>query len=60
MGFSDLYLASLYVRLRHKHPLVDQTNLVSDQPGAAATTDPDLVNPWGISFAPTSRPSHSN
>jgi uncharacterized protein (TIGR03118 family) len=31
-----------------------QTNLVSDQPGVALITDPDLVNPWGISFAPTS------
>ena len=27
-----------------------QTNLVSDLPGIAATTDPDLKNPWGISF----------
>src|SRR5215475_6737569 len=26
-----------------------QTNLVSDLPGVAATTDPNLVNPWGIS-----------
>jgi uncharacterized protein (TIGR03118 family) len=25
------------------------TNLVSDQPGIAQNTDPDLVNPWGIS-----------
>jgi len=25
------------------------TNLVSDQAGVAANTDPDLVNPWGIS-----------
>ncbi len=30
-----------------------QTNLVSDVPGLAATTDPQLVNPWGISFGPT-------
>jgi len=29
-----------------------QTNLVSDLPGMAAHTDPDLVNPWGISFFP--------
>ena len=34
--------------------MVNQTNLVSDQPGVAAMTDLDLVNPWGISFAPTS------
>ena len=26
-----------------------QTNLVSDQPGVAPTTDPSLVNPWGLS-----------
>ena len=30
------------------------TNLVSDVPGAAANTDPNLVNPWGISFSATS------
>jgi uncharacterized protein (TIGR03118 family) len=26
-----------------------QTNLVSDMPGQAAVTDPQLINPWGIS-----------
>jgi uncharacterized protein (TIGR03118 family) len=31
-----------------------QTNLVSDIPGLAVTTDPDLVNPWGIAFSPGS------
>lgn len=31
-----------------------QHNLVSNIPGLAATTDPQLVNPWGISFGPTS------
>ncbi|MCL1870140.1 MAG: TIGR03118 family protein [Promicromonosporaceae bacterium] len=30
----------------------DQVNLVSDQPGVAALTDPDLVNPWGMSHGP--------
>ena len=30
-----------------------QTNLTSDIPGVAINTDPRLVNPWGISFAPT-------
>jgi uncharacterized protein (TIGR03118 family) len=34
--------------------IVSQTNLVSDVPGLAANTDPDLVNPWGISFSATS------
>ncbi|MEV0804268.1 TIGR03118 family protein [Kribbella sp. NPDC050281] len=30
---------------------VTQTNLVSDQPGKAQLTDPNLVNPWGMSRA---------
>ena len=32
----------------------DQVNLVSDLPGKAQITDPNLVNPWGLSFSPTS------
>jgi uncharacterized protein (TIGR03118 family) len=28
-----------------------QHNLVSDLPGLASYTDPDLVNPWGVSFS---------
>jgi uncharacterized protein (TIGR03118 family) len=31
-----------------------QVNLVSDVPGRALSTDPDLVNPWGISHSATS------
>jgi uncharacterized protein (TIGR03118 family) len=31
-----------------------QTNLVSNVPGLAVTTDPNLVNPWGVSFSATS------
>lgn len=31
-----------------------QTNLVSDVPGLAAKTDPNLVNPWGVAFTATS------
>jgi uncharacterized protein (TIGR03118 family) len=34
--------------------VLTQTNLVSDIPGEAAHTDPNLKNPWGVSFAPTS------
>jgi uncharacterized protein (TIGR03118 family) len=30
-----------------------QTNLVSDIPGVAKNTDPNLVNPWGIAFNST-------
>jgi uncharacterized protein (TIGR03118 family) len=32
----------------------DQTNLVSDIPGLAAHTDPNLKNPWGTSVGPGS------
>ena len=31
-----------------------QTNLVSDIPGIARSTDPNLVNPWGMSATPQS------
>src|ERR1700736_1420019 len=31
-----------------------QTNLVSNTAGVATTTDPQLLNPWGISFIPGS------
>jgi uncharacterized protein (TIGR03118 family) len=31
-------------------PTFTQTNLVSDVPGMAKTTDPNLVNPWGLSL----------
>jgi len=31
-----------------------QTNLVADIEGKAVTTDPNLVNPWGISHSATS------
>jgi uncharacterized protein (TIGR03118 family) len=32
-----------------------QTNLVSDVPGLAPTTDPNLQNPWGLSQTPDGR-----
>jgi len=32
---------------------VQQIDLVSDQPGKAATTQADLVNPWGLSLGAT-------
>ena len=31
-----------------------QTNLVADTGGIAPITDPNLINPWGISFSTTS------
>jgi uncharacterized protein (TIGR03118 family) len=30
-----------------------QTAVVADRPGVALVTDPDLVNPWGVAFGPT-------
>jgi uncharacterized protein (TIGR03118 family) len=44
LGISSTALAQRY----------SQTNLVSDMPGVAAVTDPNLVNPWGISFSSSS------
>jgi uncharacterized protein (TIGR03118 family) len=39
----------------HHQPFgVHQVNMVSDVPGMAAVTDPDLVNPWGLALLPTS------
>ena len=35
-------------------PTYQVTNLVSDIPGLAANTDPNLVNPWGITSSSTS------
>jgi uncharacterized protein (TIGR03118 family) len=36
---------------------IAQTNLVSDQPGVAPVTDPNLVNPWGMAFGTGATPS---
>ncbi|HEX3591883.1 MAG TPA: TIGR03118 family protein [Pseudonocardiaceae bacterium] len=33
---------------------VQQVNMVSDLPGRAALTDPDVKNPWGLALLPTS------
>jgi uncharacterized protein (TIGR03118 family) len=35
-------------------PKLEQSNLVSDIPGLAELTDPDLINAWGVSMAPAS------
>jgi uncharacterized protein (TIGR03118 family) len=44
------------VQADHHHSAfaVQQVNLVSDTPGTAALTDPDLVNPWGLALSATS------
>jgi uncharacterized protein (TIGR03118 family) len=41
---------------RHHHAVQTtfiQTNLISDGSVPAVQTDPNLINPWGISFSPT-------
>lgn len=43
LSFSSLTHAGSYL----------QKNLVSDIPGLAAFTDPNLVNSWGVGFSPT-------
>ena len=48
-GFSPGLLAGLLPGNEYA-----QTNLVSDGSVPAATTDPDLINPWGLSFSSTS------
>lgn len=46
-------VASASVSPAHQHDSAyRQVNLVSDIPGLAAVTDPDLVNSWGISAGP--------
>ena len=37
----------------HAASVYVQTNLTSDISGMAANTDPNLKNPWGVSFGPT-------
>jgi uncharacterized protein (TIGR03118 family) len=48
--FAVLISASTTVCAQH----YNQTNLVSDVPGLAPVTDPDLVNPWGLAASSTS------
>jgi uncharacterized protein (TIGR03118 family) len=45
--------AGAHPRDHHNRTAYQQTNLVSDLPGMAAITDPNLVNPWGLVAGPT-------
>ena len=36
---------------------VTQTNLVSDEVGQAPLVDPNLINPWGMSFGTGATPT---
>jgi len=44
----------LHIHHHVRHNAFVQTNLVSDQPGVAPTTDSALVNPWGLAASPHS------
>lgn len=49
---SAAVMAPLQAEAQQSAPF-SQKNLVSDIPGKAVTTDPLLVDPWGVAFAPT-------
>jgi uncharacterized protein (TIGR03118 family) len=52
---TSIIVAALWAGvLRAEEPHFVQTNLVSDIAGLAKITDPELVNPWGVSHSPTS------
>jgi uncharacterized protein (TIGR03118 family) len=53
MLFGSLILGAFGSTPTQASPFV-QTDLVSDIPGLATMTDPNLANPWGMSFSATS------
>ncbi|HEY1390802.1 MAG TPA: TIGR03118 family protein [Ktedonobacterales bacterium] len=50
---TGLLLAQQTVSAGGRNGFYQQTNLVSDLPGVARVTDPNLVNSWGIVHGPT-------
>ena len=42
----------IHARAKSKGSGYTQTNLISDIPGLAEVTDPNLLNPWGLAFFP--------
>src|SRR5712664_2041503 len=53
---SALALAVLFLPTRTPAQHYTQKNLISDIPGMAAHTDPNLKNPWGITRSPGGSP----
>ncbi len=49
-----LGIVSLLATTETRASFITQTNLVSNQSGVATLTDPNLVNPWGVSYSPSS------
>jgi uncharacterized protein (TIGR03118 family) len=50
--FGLLMMLAIPSGLRAQQAGYSQTNLVSNTAGVATKTDPQLLNPWGISFVP--------
>jgi uncharacterized protein (TIGR03118 family) len=46
--------APVYLTASPSKAQYEQTNLVSNSAGMAPVTDPNLINPWGVSFSTTS------
>ena len=53
LSFSDIHDERTGVNFEHENRYA-QVNLVSDGSVPAKHIDPNLINPWGISFGPTS------
>ena len=54
VALGGLFLVGLFATAAHADSVYQQTNLTSDVPGLAKNLDPNLQNPWGISFSNTS------
>jgi uncharacterized protein (TIGR03118 family) len=54
VGLFSLFLLAVFPQRLSADSSYSQVNLVSDVPGLAAGTDPNLKNPWGVGFSPTS------
>jgi len=52
--FGLLMTLAISSRSRAQQAGYSQTNLVSNTAGVATTTDPQLLNPWGVAFIPGS------
>ena len=53
-GLCAVLLLAVFPQCLSARTIYVQKNLVSDVTGLALNTDPNLKNPWGVSFSPTS------
>jgi len=53
LGLTAALLSLAPIAAAQPHTAYHQTNQVSDVPGLAALTDPNLVNSWGLAAGPT-------